>query len=770
MALLFGLGAWALVTQTIFAREFLVVFLGNELCLGMIFASWLLGISMGASLGGFLSRRPLRSTLLVGCVVLMWALFPLQVLLIGVLRRVLGVGPGELVPFLSLAVGTFALISPFSLLVGLAFPLACAELTRANDDGATGIGAVYVAEALGSLAGGVLFTFVLVGRLSPFRIAALISLVAIGAGALVVRGSRRRSRWLSVLLGAVSVGSLLLLVTPVGDLVNRTAVLGRWRSLNPGIPLLQTPEGKDLSIESKYQNLALARQREQYTLFANGKPTASFPDEPAFQEQAHFLMVQHPRPRNVLLIGGGIEGLTRQILKHGVERLDYVMLDPQELALMQEYLPEVDRGLLDDPRVSIFHEDGRHFVKRTSTHYDMVILNLPDPETALLNRFYTLDFFREVRAILEEEGVLVLGISSVLGPLGYEVGPMAGSIYWSLREVYEDVFATPGTHIYYFASPREGVIERHPSQLASRFLKRNITPTSYQFIYAYLLQTDLVERRQQDLLATRGVSFNTDFKPLTYFYSLILWDRYSGSQFAPIFHRLKQLNFSWLTLPVAGILLVLVVLQLLTPSRRRAHRRLNLCLSIASTGFAAMAAELVLLFAFQNLYGYVYQKIGLIVAIFMLGLAVGGWLMMQRSRRRVGTRLWELMLVDLAIGGFMLALPVGIKGCAAARMSLALLEPVFMSLVLVGGFLTGCAFPLAARLHLEPAGEVGRTAGAIDASDHIGACLGALVTGVILVPVLGIVGTCAFAAILKAASLILLALSATGVLSCRKHV
>jgi len=553
---------------------------------------------------------------------------------------------------------------------------------------------------------------------------------------------------------------MMVLITPVGGMLETSSILARWRSLQPGIPLVRTAEGGYESVDSKYQNLALGKHLDQYNLFANGKPSASFPDEAGFQEEAHFIMVQHPGPRRVLLVGGGGEGLIRQMLKHGTERIDYVTLDLVELEIIRKYLPETDRSLLADPRVAIHYEDGRYFVKRAAGPYDMVILNLPDPETAMLNRFYTVEFFGEVERVLSRSGVLVLGVSSVLGRLGEKVGSFAGSIYWSLREVFEDVFATPGTHMYLIASPTKGSVERDPARLAERFLSRNITPLEYQHIYRYVLQADLVENRLRNLEETQGVKLNTDSRPLTYFYSLILWERYSGSGFADLFRWSKQLKLSWLILAVGVMVVGLLAFQLVTPGRSSGHLRRNLCLSIGSTGFAAMAAELALLFAFQNIYGYVYQKVGLIVALFMLGLAAGGWLMTRWAGRQGQFKVRGLILIDLAIALFMLSLPLGLRVCAAVKLPLALLESAFMGLVLVAGFLTGLAFPLAAKLHLGESHDVGKSAGAIDASDHVGACLGAGMTGVILVPVLGTVDACALVATLKASSMVLLVLSA----------
>ena len=83
-------------------------------------------------------------------------------------------------------------------------------------------------------------------------------------------------------------------------------------------------------------------------------------------------------------------------------------------------------------------------------------------------------------------------------------------------------------------------------------------------------------------------------------------------------------------------------------------------------------------------------------------------------------------------------------------------EYVFMLLFVIAGALTGIEFPVAGRLHLECTGRVGGTSGAVDGSDHAGAFLGSLLTGVILVPLLGTTSACVIIAAINAASAALL--------------
>jgi len=84
--------------------------------------------------------------------------------------------------------------------------------------------------------------------------------------------------------------------------------------------------------------------------------------------------------------------------------------------------------------------------------------------------------------------------------------------------------------------------------------------------------------------------------------------------------------------------------------------------------------------------------------------------------------------------------------------------------VAVAGILGGLVFPLAAAVALkERDTTTGRTAGAIDAADHLGACVGALATGTLLVPVLGVSGACLVVVAIKALSAVHVGVAATAV-------
>jgi spermidine synthase len=180
-------------------------------------------------------------------------------------------------------------------------------------------------------------------------------------------------------------------------------------------------------------------------------------------------------------------------------------------------------------------------------------------------------------------------------------------------------------------------------------------------------------------------------------------------------------------------------------------------MAIATTGFTGMTADLIIIFAFQTLYGYVYHWIGLIITAFMAGLSLGG-LLMTRGLTGSGRERPVLLKLELAIVLYWALLPVVLSSLYARishPLAFASIQWILLFLNVLAGFLVGCQFPLANRMWLKGKETPGGTTGLLYACDLVGAFLGSIVVSVVLIPVLGIVATCLLAAILKLSSLLL---------------
>ncbi|GAI11733.1 unnamed protein product, partial [marine sediment metagenome] len=198
------------------------------------------------------------------------------------------------------------------------------------------------------------------------------------------------------------------------------------------------------SQNSIYGNLVVTEKDNTYSFFNNGLYNFTVPDKLTSERIAHFALLEHPEPRKVLLIGGGVSGVLKEILKHPVEKVDYLELDPLMITLAKEYLYSTEEYALDDRRVEVKNIDGRLFVKQTSDKYDIVIVNLPQPFTAQINRFYTVEFFKDARKILKEKGILFFGITSSPNYISEEQRNLLVSLNESLKKVFAEVRVIPG--------------------------------------------------------------------------------------------------------------------------------------------------------------------------------------------------------------------------------------------------------------------------------------------------------------------------------------
>ena len=775
-ALVLAWGAQAIVAQSLLLREALVLMFGSELAWGIVLFAWLLGVAVGAGTGGAVARRlarPDRALVLV--LLTLGAATCLDVWAFREARDWLRVGPGELLPLPKMTLAALLLVCPAGALVGAAFPLAASV----GQDTAEGrkqprpylsFGAIYALESAGSLIGGAAFSFWAVEHLNPLQTALICAgiTLAASAGLLSLSGApgprgllHRRASGAGVM--ALAAGALVVALL-AGDSLHRKLIEGRWRSLAPGYELVA-------EAEARYQNLALGRLSEQYTLYCDGQVTLNFPDPYTLTPLAHFWLCQHPGPRQVLLIGSGAEGLLAEILKHPIEHVDYVQTDPRQLGLIEPYLPDADRRALADPRLAVHYVDARHYVKTQRSRFDLVIARLPEPTSAQRSRFYTDEFYAELRRAMTSRAVFCLTAFAAPAELPLVTRSYLASIRATLARHFPQITVSWGDPAHLLAATEPGLTTTDPAELARRYIERGVHSERFDplvFEATDWLDPHKLNRRRAELDEIGNARINTDSWPALYLHRLELWEAATsgagpGRGTTGVISRLRsaRLRHVIAALAAAG------AATLIACRLRRGRRGWAVgavALSVGSTGLTTMALSIVWLYAFQNLYGYVYQRIGWIVALFMAGLVLGSLtanrLLRDAQCPAEPPRIWGLlMVIDGLLAGLALTAPLVLKALAAVPGSpsaFAWVECSISVMVILTGLLGGAAFPLSGELQRQLLGRIGPAAGSVVSADHLGACLGALLCGVILVPVFGTVTTAILLTGTKAGSVALL--------------
>jgi len=767
------LGTFAAIAQVLFMRETLVVFFGNELSIGVMFASWLLGISLGAFVARFLQKALLsaaiRQRVLMALLLIVAVALPLQIYAVRIVRLILHVPTGEYASLAAIFFGSLFIFLPTTFSIGLFFPLACRSYQeRAGGGTATTVSRIYLIESVGGMVGGATLTYLLLPAMTAYRIALLASAIALAAAALMAAG-----RTLRIVLATMAV----CLVTVVGlypgwlARAEHRTVEARWRAfgvLQPatrgGSPAVRLAAETD----TVYQNLAITESGGQYVLYANGQVLSEFPDPSAYEHSVHFVMAQNPAAKRVLLLGGNPVGDIPELLKYKLERLVYVELDPGVGRLIQEVQPALYDAAVESRLPTIVSEDAPRYVQHCRESFDVILVNAPEPTTAGANRYYTLEFYRNLRRILAPAGFVYTAVSCS-EQLQSEAADLGASVYQTLKQVFPVVRVTAETRRRFFAGSEEAGIGFSRKLLTARSEAAAI-PTRF-FRPEYFVMADEIDDEKtlevEGIFAARQVPLNTNMKPATYFYNLLLWSRFSGSGVESFLGSLRSLNamiiIKWLLLSGVACLLAAIGLRGFRrqlPQDGGKWSRAMLGLVLLTTGLCGMALEIVLIFVFQGLYGYVYTKMGLIMAAFMLGLVLGapsGRLMAagKRSPAWLG-----LVGVELALLACALLVPklAGLSvSPGAAERWLAGYEILIYVAVIVVGWGVGAEFPLVNRLYCDAGGTLGTATAITDATDHLGAAAGALLVGVVLVPVLGMAASCAALAALKLAGLLLIA-------------
>jgi spermidine synthase len=760
-----GLGMASVMTQLALMRELLCAFAGNEMVLGIALGLWLLLTGLGTSLGRTADklRNPLAVLLTAQIFI---AVIPLvQVFAVRALRNVVFVRGAE-VGVTGTVLSAAVLLLPFCIVAGYTLTLACSILNRRGD--ASGAGRVYVADSLGSVAGGALFSFVLVRFLDHIALLAVPALLNLAAAAWLGRASKR-----SNLLGAPASRR------PVGsrkpELAGETPALpgivprfrGSKREFIRGNPLrweifiltlvagisafvwlahsdalstsLQFP-GQNVLFRgnSPYGRLVVTESGGQTNFIENGIAVVSTPNVEQVEETTHYAMAQRPDARRVLLVSGGVAGVAKEILKYNVAGVDCVELDPLVIETGRRFLPDH----FADPRIHVIATDARQFVRQTTNHYDVVILALPDPSTAQLNRFFTVEFFSGVKRVLADGGVLSFALGRYENYVSPELAQLLASAHRSLKQSFANILALPGDRVFFLAS--DGPLH---GDIAARVEAHGV-PT--KLVNRHYLDAMLTADRMADIqrAVSQPAAMNRDFSPMLYFYHL----RYWMSQFTLSFGALQA---------VLLLLLLVYLIRLREPA-----------FVLFASGFAGSALEVVLLLAFQVLCGSVYHQVGVIVTVFMAGLAVGAMMAnrltktwsigalecwdkpdfapassLHHSTTPTAKRLSHLAFAIAALALLLPALLLSLNRLSNAVPAFVVIQAVIALLTLILAVLVGAQFPLANRLQFD-----GTAAGAsrLYTADFVGASLGALLASTLLIPLVGVTGVCLLTAALNA--------------------
>lgn len=689
---LLALGISSVSTQLVMIREVMSSFGGNELVIGIVLGVWLLFTGLGSALGVPLAKRGhSEKSLFLGHLLI--AVLPfVQIASIRALP-LLWVR-GEMIGLASAIGGSTIVLIPYCLVGGAMIPLAGSLL-----GGKDTTSKVYVADTSGDIGGGVLFSLVFVYLLSHWDSFLVLGFLNLFAAFMMVS--------LRVLPAVCILGIAVLAARPF-DVTSLS-----WRF--PGQEIV-------LNKNTPFAQLTISRTGRQLNVLQDAIPLFSTGDLDT-EAVAHLPLCQAREGAKILLIAGGVFGTLEEIYRHHPERVDYVELDPAILDLDRLIHKSLSRTF-----VHVHVGDGRLFVKKAPTKYDVIIVDLPDPENAQLNRFYTQEFFKEAKSILAGGGTLsftLIGSENYLEEKGLALNR---SVHAALKNVFKHTLVFPGTTHYYLAS--DSSLDPNITRVLDE--RRIVTRRLVDYELPTMADPFRMDRLMR-LLTEEEIPANRDLSPSAFGHLIELWLKKSGS-------------------PRTFLYIIIVVMLGLAVA---ACCRDRLRFTIASSGYAGMAFELALLLLFQVIYGYVYLRMCLFITLYMIGSALGA----LASDRLKKSRAWQVLACDAG-----LILFAGLA-CVAAQVGTHLKRPMSLFLMQYGvipvllfvvAFVAGYQFSTVSRMARGIGAEI---TGRLYVSDLAGAACGTILTGLVFLPKMGVIGVLISVAALKGVSLAVNAMS-----------
>jgi spermidine synthase len=738
-------GFAATIAQIVIIRELLVLFYGNELSAGLIFSAWLIWSGLGSGLTTKWTRRNSNHIALLRFMLVCMALvLPLSMLFIRASRIIWALPLGELPSIGKMLLISLVATSFFCLVSGALFAI-CWKLHR-NTAKHPSMN-VYLGEALGSAIGGLSFYFIFISHLSGF------AAIWICCGVvLILAGWLSRPWWPVPNLGALHVTWVLTLILFLAASFFGIQLEQKSRRWQWGSNLVSIHD-------TAYQNIAALKKDGQISIFTNGLWSFSEPDLLSAEHSTHLALLQHPQPKTVLVLGGGIAGILNEILKHPhIQSVHYVEPDPDFIRIAQPHLSSAMAASLQNTRVQLVHLDPRTFLQRSNMNYDVILLRMGDPITTQMNRFYTQEFFAHVKQCLSPGGVFSFAVSGGESMLGPTQAQFVGSLRLTLFQIFQRIMIYPGEQIRFFATDLSHTLVADPDILTQRITKRNLKLT---YIREDILQDALNPMRLDYMEAVLkeavGAAINRDFSPICYFHTLSMWATQWHKHLQKIFNSLAQLKSYWFwTIWICSSVLIVIFFW-----SGRPKFRLAVAGSIFISGAIEIVFQVILLVSFQIIQGFMYRQLALIIAFFMTGLAVGaGWVARYRPANAAAHVAWKRLL---RIQTLMCILPLVLIICLNLfhtdlqnRLPPSVILWLFTGLSLLTGILGGLHFALATMVMIHAGVVFEKIGGYFYALDVAGAALGALMTSLFILPIYGIMNTLILLSLLASVSLLLL--------------
>ncbi len=412
-----------------------------------------------------------------------------------------------------------------------------------------------------------------------------------------------------------------------------------WENLFPSYryaTTIQTPSGQMDVLKSR-QNGA------QLQLF-QGSP-ANVTKPPAAPEEAFYpalSQIKNTTPK--LLIAGDYMLPLLEALSFS-KNYDATLLisDPIYFQELRKGFPDHVKKTLQQKQINIVHTSIQNHLLDHPGTYDLIYFSEQKPsmmENALL--YFPVNL-RIMKQGLKPNGVLSLLFSSESAYAGQISRALKGSVYNCLNSVFDSasIFALDN---YTVLLGSENKLITSFGNMEKALYQRGVKPLYFNQSNVGIRMSNAKQIGVYDMKNyDERMSFN---QPVIYLAGLLsMMENYSVNTASSVMHTAEKiydnlLMWQVITVAVTGLLFYLYI-------RRKPFGGI-----VFHAGFAGISAQMMFIYLYQLHFGNIYLMIGILVALFMVGL-VAGLMINPRVLNKSGPFIILLIVIALLIALFL---------------------------------------------------------------------------------------------------------------------
>ncbi len=411
-----------------------------------------------------------------------------------------GLKAGEITGFVVLAATAFIILLPLCLFSGSLFVgiVNSISIIRKGQN----VSFTYIVESLGSLAAGLLITFICFTFL-PDRYIALALFILLVA-VMIVKIDKR----LLLAPPRITLGIMCLFAGVAFALSNFGHQFGSQKIVG--------------NTDTPYQHLTCTEYESQFTVYSDGRKMFSYPQAEE-AEKIHPILWQKDSVGNIALIGFCPPDRLAEISKYPRTRIDIFELDRHLYDFANAYLPAEAVNILSAQGIGYIWDDPYLAIGEAEREYDFVLLNYSNPVDGVSNRYFTVDFYERVAKALKPDGIFAMTIPASGNLLRGNLKEYITILYNSLRVKFTNVKIIPGEEYIFLASDDGSVISFDISRLLQAQRNNNIETQFVDSVYLTYLLDPLAMTRADEIYSNHIYRANTISRPIVFYFNSILW-------------------------------------------------------------------------------------------------------------------------------------------------------------------------------------------------------------------------------------------------------